>query len=330
MAARGRVLMCVLGIIAAARASAQTATSLDAKVQSPQIGVPQPGSLAGPLSSVSFGPGDLSRGAFTLPAPLAAPSERGALLAAVFPSYSAESGIGEWGAGWQTSLAIVRMRVSGDLDYASDDLSGPFGRLVIGTDGSWYPVGLQQRVRIAWDRTTDVITAFLPDGTRMYFGGTAKVTTGRGTYAWHLTEVRTATGRKTRLDWVPNASGRLFLSQVRYGGVEDDHQYIIDLAYEPLARAFEDYRSGALLSLDARVKTVIMRAKDAGTGVFEERWRYELGYEEEGYGPRFHLARIQQVYRSGERPPPTVYGYRLAREHLASVAYAAAPRNLST
>ena len=42
----------------------------------------------------------------------------------------------EWGAGWQTQLAITRFRVIGDVAYtASDQLSGPFGRLVKGADG---------------------------------------------------------------------------------------------------------------------------------------------------------------------------------------------------
>jgi len=311
-------LRLLLSVLLPVLAWAQTGTSLDAKVQVPQLGAPQRGSLVGQLAATAFGPGDVSRGAFHLPSPFAAPGERGPLLVSPFPEYAPDAGISEWGSGWQTALAVTRSRLAGDLDYATDELTGPWGRMVRGSDGTWYPVGLSRRVRLEW--TLDTMTAWLPDGSRWTFGGTARVANARGTYAWHLTEVVDPRGRKTRLSWAPNASGRQFLQSASWGGIGDDFQYRADLTYETLALPFADYRSGALLSLDRRVKRVAVLAKNAGSAVFEERWRHDLGYQEEGYGPAFYLATVQQVFRSGEAPPPTRYVHALARDRLATAA----------
>ncbi|ACG75093.1 YD repeat protein [Anaeromyxobacter sp. K] len=295
---------------------AQTGTSLDAKVQVPELGAPQRASLVGQLATQVFGPGDLTRGAFVLPSPFSAPEDRGPLLASPFPTYAPDAGISEWGMGWTSALAIVRYRVRGDIWAPDDERTGPYGRMVKGDDGAWYPLGLSKPVKVV--EAGDVLTAHLPDGSVATYGGAARETTARGTYAWLLTEVKTVTDRTTRIQWKVNPSGRSFVSTVWYGGVGEDHQYRIDLAYEPLTQAFEDYRAGQLRALDWRVKTVTVLAKHAQTGAFEERWRYELTYQDEGFGPGFYLAAVQQVFRSGERLPATTYGYRLARDHLSS------------
>jgi hypothetical protein len=73
----------------------------DALIQPPNIAQPQRGSLVGTLSRIAFGAGDLDRGVFTLPLPIDVRTDRGPLLAKVVPAYSPESGIGEWGHGWQ-------------------------------------------------------------------------------------------------------------------------------------------------------------------------------------------------------------------------------------
>lgn len=316
-------VVALIVVLVPAHSRAQTATATDAKVQTPQLASPERASLAGQLSSVTFGPADVARGAFSLPSPFSSPAERGALLAKVFPTYSADAGVSEWGTGWGATLAMTRSRLSGDVDYATDDLSGPFGRMVQGTDGAWYPAGLSSQVRVIW--SGDVITAYQPDGTVLTYGGAARVTTSKGTYAWHLTDVRTVTDRRTRLEWTANASGRLFLSAVSYGGVGDDWQYRIELEYETLVLPFEDYRSSALKALDRRVKQVRVLAKNAVTGAFQERWRYDLRYQGEGFGPGFFLVSAQQIFPNGEMAPAVTYGYARATEKLAAAALTSSP-----
>ena len=82
------------------------------------------------------------------PAPLHAPSDRGPLSVSPFPGYSPDGGLGEWGVGWATSLSIKRTRVLGIVDYQTDDLSGPWGRMVLGSDGAYYAQNLGSRVRV--------------------------------------------------------------------------------------------------------------------------------------------------------------------------------------
>ncbi|MFP2925371.1 RHS repeat-associated core domain-containing protein [Pyxidicoccus sp. 3LG] len=308
----------------ASSALAQTSTSLDAKVQAPELGAPQRGSLAGQLASVAFGPADVSRGAFSLPAPFSFPTERGVPLGRFFPVYSPDSGLSEWGVGWQSALAFTRWRARGDLDYATDGLSGPWGQFVPGDDGYWYPNGLGSPIRLEHQGNT--LVAYHPDGSRWTFGGANRVQTPRGTYAWLLGEVETALGRKTRFEYEANTSGRLFLKTVSYGGLGDDFQHRVTLEYETLTQPFRDFRSGAELTLDRRVKTAVAQARHAVTGVFEERWRHELTWQAEGVGPAFYLQAVLQRFRSGQTAPPSVYTYRLATEHFATASLEYVPK----
>lgn len=312
----------VAALVIGQAAVAQTATSLDATVQSPSLAAPERGSISGQYAKTVFGPGDLARGSFTLNSPLTAPSERGGMGAQIFPSYGLEHPSSEWGLGWSSSLSISRFRLVGSIDYQTDELTGPFGRLVKGTDGYWYPIGLSKLVRVAW--SGDVIIAYLSDGKRMTFGGPDHVVTvpGKGTYEWLLASVEGVTGQKTRLDYQANASGRLFLVSAWYGGVGEDFQHRVDLTYESTPFVVKSYTSRKRLDLDRRVRQVHVLTKHAVTGVFEERWRYELGYSGDGLGPAFYLTSIQQVFASGDRPPPQVYSYRSAKTSLREATFA--------
>jgi len=309
-----------MGLCAAFSIRAQT---LDQRVQAPSLAPPERGSLAGQLASVAFGPADVSRGGFSLASPFDVPSERGSPLAPIFPSYSPDAGVSEWGVGWQSNLTIARWRVTGDLDYATDELSSPWGHCHRGADGFWYPTGLSSAVRI--QPTVDGFVAYLPDGAQWIFGGIARVQNGAGTYAWHLRQVVSALGRKTNLAWTANTSGRLFLTSVDYGGIGDETQARVQIGYETLAQPFADLRSGARLDLDRRVSTVSVTVKNAATGLDAPRWSYALTYLQDPVGPAFYLARIQQTFASGERPPAVSYDYQLSGEVLQAAALMPVP-----
>lgn len=289
------------------------------KVQPPTLAAPGRGSLAGSLSHTAFGPGDVERGSMTLPSPYVAPEERGPLLVRVFPSYSPEAGISEWGMGWGTELALRRWRDSGDLDYETDDLSGVFGPCKRGADGNWYPSGLGQLVRI--EPSGLGFVALTSDGTRWRFGQRARVETPNGTsltgsFAWALDEVETATGRKAALTYAANASGRLFLTQVDYGGVGNAYQHRITIAYAPIDRTFTDYRAGFALTLDRRVSGVTVWNWSAAAG-WERRLSFVPTYQQDDVGPAFYLSSVVQTFASGKQAPVIQYTYELSSEALS-------------
>jgi YD repeat-containing protein len=302
------------------------------RIQPPEISSGQRAGLAGDLAKIAIGPGDVERGAFSLPSPFAAPSERGELQASVFPTYNPDNGISAWGIGFDLALAIKRIRITGSIDFSDgDELSSPFGRLVRGDDGDWYPVGVEPHVRV--HVAGDDLIAYQPDGSTWTFGGAARVVAPQGTYAWHLREVRSATDRRTTLTWTANASGALFLTSVAYGGVHGDAQDRIDFAYESVVALdgdgaerprFVDYRAGIPLTLDRRVTTVTVSAKVGET--FGERWHYTLGYIEEPVGAAFYLARIVKTFASGESAPPTTYGWNLRGDVLAQAEMTEVPQ----
>jgi RHS repeat-associated protein len=307
-----RATFLVGACLVASRASAAT-TFQDVLVQPPNLAPSQRGSLAGTLSRAAFGAGDLARGAFKLPLPIDAPNERGPLLAGVVPSYSAESGLSEWGAGWQADLSITRFRSLGELDFATDELTSPWGRLVAG-EGGYYPAGLASVVRV--NPSDGGWVALTSDGTRYTFRAADAVVTARGTYRWMLSRVDTLLGDATTLVWTRNASGRPFLASVQWGGRGDGTQYQMMFDYEAVPTPIVSYASGAKLVLDQRVKHVTV-AVQQGSG-YATRWRYDLTYLESPTGPAFYLQHITRIYASGTSDSPVVYDYDLGSELRAS------------
>ncbi|HEY2518460.1 MAG TPA: FG-GAP-like repeat-containing protein [Polyangiaceae bacterium] len=298
------------------------------RVQPPELAVGQRATLAGSLASTAYSPSDVSRGGFTLPSPFSTPKDRGEVLAQIFPSYSPDNGLSAWGMGFAANLELTRFRVSGSLQYdfaKGDELIGPFGHLVKGNDGNFYPLGLDKPVRVV-PGDNDTFLAYHPDGSVWTFGGAARETTNNGTFAWHLTQVKDVTGHVTTLTWSKNPSGKLFLAAVEYGG-RATSQYRVSLDYEPVNYTdpfgvvhpkFVDYRSGAPLALDQRVTKVTVLARNEATGNLAERWHYDLGYQEETVGAAFYLAQITQTFASGEAAPPIRYAYNLKGAALAS------------
>jgi YD repeat-containing protein len=324
----------------AALAAAPLAHAIE-RAQPPQLKAPERGSLAGALSGLAIGPGDVSRGGFTLAAPMSAPQERGPLLAPIFPSYNPDQGLSVWGMGWSTSLALTRMRVTGDLSWSlgsgGDELSGPFGRMVRSdSDGDFYPVGLAERMRAHVSGNT--ITIYNTDGTTWSFGGDGATVDGpQGTYAWQLRSVEDPLGYRTELGWSPmNATGNPRLDRITYGGLAGDPPpYQIALDYEPIAAVdslgrvqprFVDYRAGRAIALDQRVARVHVSTRHAQTGQLVERWAWELLYREEAHGAAFYLTSIEKIFASGERDPIQTYAYRLESDTQATVARREVPQ----
>lgn len=300
---------------------ADAAPFQDLLVQAPSIGTPQRGSLAGSLSKLALGPGDLARGTFSLPLPISVPTDRGPLLAKVVPSYSPEAGITEWGMGWQSDLKIQRYKPHGEVDFVTDELTSPWGRLVPGDNGSFYPLGLTSMVRVTaqaggWIAQTS-------DGTRYRFDAADSVTTSQGTFAWMLSRVDTIFGDSTSLSWRRDPGGRLYLSTVHWGGKYDGTQYRMSFEYESVEEPFFTYLSGVKQQLDQRVRSVSVNVKQGGG--YAVRWRYDLTYSTGPTGLAYYLRQLTRTYATGASDPPVKYDYDLNTELWASTQLTLTP-----
>lgn len=316
-------LMGAAGVFLSCAASEAVASPFqDQLVQSPSLGQPQRGSIAGSLSRLAFGPSTLARGVHSLPLPVDVPGERGALLASVLPSYSAEGGISEWGVGWQADLSIRRHRVIGEIDFTPDDqFTSPWGRLVAGDDGAHYPAGLRTMVRLV--QTEEGWQATTSDGTRYLFRAADGSATEQGTYSWNLSRVDTILGDSTTLTWDHNSTGRAFLTEVQWGGRLDGTQYRLSLAHEALPTPFTTFVSGSRSDLDRRVTRVTASVKVGGAYV--ERWRHDLAYQTSPTGPAYYLTSVTRRHASGASEPPVSYRYDFSTDQLAQATFQPAP-----
>ncbi len=275
----------------------------------------QRGSLAGELASFARDGSDLMKGAFTLPLPIHFPEDRGRLVYPIQPSYSITQGMSEWGIGWANTLAISRFRRLGYVQYAEDSFASPWGTLLKGEDGFYYPEGMHNPVRLKYQETEDLWTAFLPNGDELIFGGdTAKITTAKGTYSWYLTQAQSITQEQSLYHYrnPRTESQQPILTQVQYGGRNGKFQYQIDLQLAALRQPSFHYRSGEKITLSQRIEKVTLSVLQGAT--LAERFSYHLGFQENTYGPGFRLISSQKHYASGAQDLPYQLDYELPEE----------------
>jgi RHS repeat-associated protein len=311
-------VLAATGVLLAAPAAAQSFN--DKLVQPPVLAAPARGSITGTLARFEPTVDQLARGSFSIALPVELPAERGQALAALAPSYSPDAGLSEWGMGWQAGIAITRYRVFGDLDYSTDDFASPWGILVEGTDGYYYPQGFATRIRFELDAASHWIGVD-GDGTTYEFAQV--VSNARGKYSWHLTSVVTARGATTTLSYVTNPSGRPFLDRVVYGAAGHTTAYRVVLGYTTLTDPFDDYRSGVKLTLDRRVSSVAVEASTPAG--YAQRWRYDLAHTTSPLSPVFYLTQLQRTFASGATEPAVVYRYDTGDTTLQNATFHVVP-----
>lgn len=293
---------------------ASGSTFNDHLVQAPELKAPERGSITGSLSGFALASDQLARGSFSLPSGIAFPSERGEPLMGLAPSYSPEVGLSEWGMGWSVSLSITRAPLLGDPRYdASDTFASPWGRLIRGTDGYFYPRGLATAMRFELTAADEWI-AIAANGTRFVF---SQRRAGRGgTYAWSLTRAQTLQGDAMSLVYSVNPSGRPFVHTATYGGRAAPDSYRVTFVYAPLAVSFPSYRSGRRVDLDRRVTSIEVDTRTPAG--YQRRWTYTLGYESHPRSAVYYLRSIQRAFASGEVEPALTFAYDDGTETIAT------------
>lgn len=289
-------------------------------IQGPKLEGPGKGSLAGELGATEWSGSDISKGMYSIPLEFQYPNQRGNFIYPINPTYSPSGGLTEWGLGVSFDIKISRFRSIGALDFKTDDLMSPWGQLVKGDDGSYYPKGLQKAIKVKFSQE-DEITAYLPDGSVYIFGKNGKVIrTPEGIYSWYLVEARSARNEVSHFVYSDLTKNHYYLDHVLYGGNESNPQYQVSIEYEPIRTPFIDYRSSIRQELDRRVKTVSIAVKQNGflssLKPHVERYRYEMEYLDDDPGIGFWISSIQKKYASGEIEYKKVFDYHRHSEFL--------------
>ncbi len=277
----------------------------------PSPGAPDRGGVNGRVLT-AIPPAALSRGSFLLPLPVDVPDEEGGPLFNIFPIYSPEAGLSEWGMGWQSALELR------NDPQVPERLLSPWGPMVSGDGGDWYPSGLTQLVRLRLPTATgEQPIAYLPDGTTVRFEVAPAGSTSNTFKVARVSTVTDMIGRQTTITYLTDTS---FVDTVRYGGTSASAYapYLIKLNYEDLPLT-------SIVKVNRRVSAVqLARCKDDSCtiGAAEVRWRYDLTYTSDELSPSiFYLNTIQKAFaRSGERLPPQTFGYNTHSGALASAA----------
>lgn len=237
---------------------------------------------------------DLATGTVSFVAPLVFPAARGSAIVDLRPHYSAQVARTEWGQGWDVPLCIVRTS-SGRSDLralgtTSDTLRSPWGELVRGKDGRWYPRNLTPPVSVAV-QDANTLMAYLPSGEVHVLGQNAVERTDGIVTRWCPTEVRAPDGRTTVLDWSSEVTPsrwenialarRLYLRSVRYGGVFLDGAYRVDIQYDtvPDAQVISTYApsvGGAWI--DRRVSSVVVTTGTTRLVKHTFRWNADRAF----------------------------------------------------
>lgn len=287
------------------------------QVIAPVLEVSKRGSVAGELASFSKDGSDLMKGGFSLALPFHFPEDRGRLIFPITPIYSITQGISEWGIGWNQSLSITRFRRQGHVQYKEDDnYVSPWGTLIKGDEGFYYPEGMQSAVRLRYQNSEDSWIAYMPNNDRLFFGGeNARIVhPNKGTFSWYLICGESAIHESSRYFYQYAEGERPILSQVHYGGHKDKYQYQIDVSSRPVKNPYLDYRSGQKVAVAKRIEEVTLSV--AHGEKFLPRFYYHLTYKEEDFGPSFRLSTIQKKYTSGAQDPPHQFDYYFPDETL--------------
>lgn len=314
-----RSLAALLALAAVTTGPAKATTFSDVLVQPPKLGPPERGSVAGAFAHLAFEPGSLDRGDLSLAIPIALPSERGAPLVNLLPSYSPGNGQSEWGMGWKAEVSIRRFAIVGDIDMAGDEFVGPWGRLAKGDDGRYLPLGTSPQISLR--RIGDGWVATASDGTVFTFGAGDRVAGG---YAWMLSRIDSVLGESTVFSYDRNASGRPYVSAVEWGGRGSERQYRLELAYDNLTVAVDDYRSGSKLSLDRRIRDVTVKVRST-SGAFDTRWSYHLDYTASPAGAAFYLTGVTRTFGSGVAEPTQRFEYDFGNATIATATLVDVP-----
>ena len=284
----------------------------DSLLQPPGLHEPQRGSIAGTLAGHSWSNDDVSQGSFKFPGPFSLSVPCSAQLIDLLPTYSPDQGLSVWGMGWSDRLTMQRTQPVGEVRFdASDIISSPWGPLVAGDDGSFYPRGMTTPIAAQPDGTGWRVRDAA--GNAYNFVAQPPAATWAAAPLWYLEAVTSPTGRKMVLSYASGLAGP-YLESVTWG-LGDAPCARLTYVYEPLTRPIEHFLAGTKRSLDRRIVRIDVEER-GGDGEFKLRRAVHFGHEFDEPGLAFFLSSVVTTYSSGESAPPVIFSYYRWSAHI--------------
>jgi hypothetical protein len=266
-----------------------------------ELNEPERGSIAGSHGETEFDAQDLTRGEYQLSIGIDFPEKLGKPLIDFAPSYIPSSGLSEWGMGIKTSLSIKRTHPGGQIDYQTDEWSSPWGKLKKGSDGYFYPQGINQRIRFLDQGDTWI--AYHPDGMTTEFKLLTQST--KGAYEFFATRVTNRDQRETRLSYEVLSDNFVYLKDVQYGGWIDQPHYQVNFEYEQILRPYTTYVSAQKQTLTKRVKSIKILGR-TNEGRFIPQYHFDLNYTDLENSLAFYLAQITKTWDHSAQSEPAI------------------------
>ncbi|SMF81509.1 RHS repeat-associated core domain-containing protein [Pseudobacteriovorax antillogorgiicola] len=287
------------------------------RIQNPNLPVPSRGSIAGDYADGVASTGSvLSKGDLSISL-MSTPEDRAPLLFNPFPSYSARNGLTHWGMGWASNYKIERFNKDTDLtfDNSLDQFNSPYGVLVKGRDGYFYPQGLMSRTRV--ELAGDSAVAYLSDGATHHYRA---FKTGEYGYAeWFLVEARSKTGFITKVSYAHDGEISPYIETVEYGARESHSPlYKIKFDYAALDNTISSFKYGYRQVLDRRVSSVHFYNTNHEVEKLRWSWLLEADLDETSVG--FYLKSLEKKFPSGVSEPKKTFRYDLPQSHFDNIA----------
>ncbi|MBL6989633.1 MAG: hypothetical protein ISR65_07640 [Bacteriovoracaceae bacterium] len=274
----------------------------DHKVESFGIDAPKRGTIKGEFASLGKNALNHKTGSFSFKLPLEFPSLRGEMIYPFEVVYSPSFGISEFGIGWSSQLKFSRFVETGKINYLNDQLIGKFGKMQKGNDDFWYPQNLEGNVRAKV--SSREIIVYLSDGKTLYYGDQeddlyVDQTKDKKVHSWYLRLAVDKVGKRTQFFYTRSTKGgRSYLQSIKYGGLNQDFQYKIDLEYESTQGVLYDYTLGYKRVLDQRVKLISVRSQAMAFNQFVTRYSYHFKYIDRALSPGHNLSSVQKIFTS--------------------------------
>jgi hypothetical protein len=255
------------------------------------------------LSGFELNAEELSRGSFSLPSIISAVPTRSLPLLDIFPRYSPDGGLTEWGLGWDNpQLRVQRRQLVGAPHFDDTDLlSTQWGMFQRSSTGRYLVQGLRSGAEASLVDGNVVVTD--TDGTRYVFAERVDVK-GRGTVVWYLSSIQHPAGDTLTLEYFRELDCPFLLRA--YWRKSSQITLKASIIYKSVSVPWFDLSWGVIRRFSWRVNQVNLEATNRETGSLEPTKEFITTYRD---SEPSQVSTVREVEHLGRLTAEHVYTY---------------------